>query len=137
MRTASNLEIKIGMCAEARRQISDSDVRRFSEATGDFNPIHLDDALAADSIFGRRVAHGMLSASLISALLARDLPGPGTIYLSQTLSFRRPVGIGDTLRASVHVLELDEEKRVCVLSTLVHNQEEELVLEGEAKVRVP
>ena len=137
MKTSSRDTLAVGASASLTTTITDADVRRFADATGDTNPIHLDPQAGAESIFGRRVAHGMLSASLISRVLATQLPGPGTIYLSQSLNFRRPVGIGDTLTVRVTVREFSSRGTSCVLDTSVHNQNAELVLDGEARVKLP
>jgi acyl dehydratase len=126
-----------GATASLTTTITEEDVLRFAEATGDQNPVHLDREVAAASIFGRRVAHGMLSASLISAVLGTQLPGPGTVYISQDIRFRRPVYLGDTVTASVTVTSVDVERHQCVLATSVHNESGEIVLDGEARVRMP
>jgi 3-hydroxybutyryl-CoA dehydratase len=130
-------DLKIGQTAELERTITDGDVQRFAEITGDFNPVHLDDAAAAKSMFGGRVAHGMLTAGFISATLAGKLPGPGTVYLSQTLRFVAPVRIGDTVTTHVKVIELNTAKRRVKLSTVCRNQKAEIVLDGEALVLIP
>lgn len=108
----------------------------FARVTGDTNPVHLDQAAAARSLFGRRVAHGMLSAGLISAVLGTRLPGPGSIYLGQELRFTRPVFPGDTVTATVEVLEVIPEKRRVRLRTVCVNDRGETVVEGEARVMV-
>jgi 3-hydroxybutyryl-CoA dehydratase len=115
--------------------ISDDTIRAFAEVTGDNNPVHLDDDYAAGSRFGRRVAHGMIAAGLISATLANDLPGPGSIYLGQTLKFIMPVFPGDTMTATVEVLSVRPDKPIVTLSTVCTNQNDEVVLEGEAVVK--
>jgi 3-hydroxybutyryl-CoA dehydratase len=101
---------------------------------GDNNPVHLDDAFAATTRFGKRIAHGMLAASLISAALANDLPGPGTVYLSQTLQFKAPVYLGDTVTAIIEVKSVREDKPIATLITTCVNQDNLTVLEGEAVV---
>lgn len=131
------MSLRIGQQASRTRTISDADIRAFAQASGDANRIHLDDAYAAASRFGRRIAHGMLTAGVISAVLGNDLPGPGTIYLSQQLRFRAPVFIGDTITATVEVTEYREDKRIATLRTTVVNQDDVLVLEGEAVVIAP
>lgn len=130
-------EIAVGARAACSRTITDADIRAFAEATGDVNPVHLDDAAASRSIFGGRVAHGMLGAGLISAVLGTQLPGPGTIYLAQSLRFTKPVRIGDTITATVEVLEVLAPKRRVRLATRCSNQRGEVVLDGEATVMVP
>jgi len=114
--------------------ISDEMIRAFAELTGDSNPVHLDDAYAAGTRFGRRIAHGMIAAGLISATLANDLPGPGTVYLSQTLQFKAPVYPGDTITTTVEVKSLRPDKPIATLVTTCTNQENSVVLEGEAVV---
>src|SRR6476660_664130 len=129
-------ELEVGQSAEFGKTISSDDVAQFAELTGDFNPVHLDDVAGAKSLFKGRVAHGMLSASLISATIAGKLPGAGSIYLSQTLRFTAPVRIGDTVTATVRVIELAAAKRRVRLSTVCTNQRGEKVIEGEALVMV-
>ena len=130
-------ELEVGQSAEFTKTVSSEDVERFAEITGDFNPVHLDDAVAEKSVFGGRVAHGMLTAGLISATLAGKLPGPGTVYLSQTLRFTAPVRIGDTVTTRVEVTELIPAKRRVKLSTVCRNQKNEVVVNGEAMVLLP
>ena len=126
-----------GVMAEMSRTITDSDVTLYAGITGDFNPVHVDAVAAARSRFGGRIAHGMLSAGLVSAVLGMKLPGPGSIYLSQSLKFTRPVRIGDTVTAQVSVAVVNTEKRRVTLTTICRNQDGETVLEGEALVLVP
>jgi acyl dehydratase len=97
--------------------ISDDVIRAFAELTGDTNPVHLDDAYAAGTRFGRRIAHGMIAAGLISAALANDLPGPGTVYLGQTLQFKAPVYPNDTVTATIEVKSVRADKPIAILST--------------------
>ncbi len=124
--------VKVGDYAELTRTFSDEDVRAFAHISGDSNPIHLDDEYAAGTRFGRRLVHGMLTAGLISAVLGTQLPGPGSIYLSQTLKFRAPVFIGDTITARVTVKAVREDKPIVTFKTVCLNQEGKKVLEGEA-----
>jgi len=128
--------LKPGDKASRTQTISDQMVRSFAELTGDSNPVHLDDAYAAGTRFGRRIAHGMIAAGLISATLANDLPGPGTVYLSQTLQFKAPVFPGDTITATVEVKNVRPDKPLVTLSTICTNQDNKIVLEGEAVVLV-
>lgn len=116
--------------------ITDDMIRAFADLTGDANPVHLDDAFAATTRFGRRIAHGMIAAGLISAALANDLPGPGTIYLSQTLQFKAPVYPGDTITTTVEVKSARPDKPIVTLTTSCKNQDDVAVLEGEAVVLV-
>lgn len=131
------MNLKPGDAAEMSKTITDEDVRAFAALTGDRNPVHLDEEYAAGTRFGRRVAHGMLGASLVSAVLANELPGRGTIYLSQTLRFTAPVFLGDTLTARVTVRGVREDKPVVTLETVCTNQRGERVVEGEAVVLAP
>ena len=128
---------EIGLKASRSKTFSAADVEAFARLTGDMNPLHLDDTYAATTRFGKRIAHGMLTASLISALIANDLPGPGSVYLKQTLSFVAPVYLGDTITAIAEVTAFRERSRVATLKTTCTNQEGILVLEGEAIVMIP
>lgn len=128
--------LKPGDKASRSQTISDEMIRAFANLTGDTNPVHLDDAYAAGTRFGRRIAHGMIAAGLISATLANDLPGPGTLYLSQTLQFKAPVFPGDTITATVEVKSARIDKPIVTLRTVCTNQENRVVLEGEAVVLV-
>ena len=125
-----------GETASRTTLITDDMIRAFADLTGDTNPVHLDDAYAAGTRFGRRIAHGMIAAGLISAALANDLPGPGTVYLSQTLQFKGPVYPGDTITTTVEVKTVRPDKPIVTLKTLCKNQNEVVVLEGEAVVLV-
>ncbi len=116
--------------------INDEMIHTFADLTGDTNPVHLDDAYAAGTRFGRRIAHGMIAAGLISATLANDMPGPGTVYLSQTLQFKGPVYPGDTITTTVEVKSVRPDKPIIILSTTCTNQSNVVVLEGEAVVLV-
>jgi len=128
--------LTIGDKASRSLTISDETIRAFAEVTGDTNPVHLDDDYAAGTRFGRRIAHGMIAAGLISATLANDLPGPGTVYLNQTLKFRLPVYPEDTVTATVEVLTVRPDKPIATLSTVCTNQDDKVVLKGEAVVLV-
>ncbi len=130
------MTLKVGDTAEMQKTIADEDVRAFAALTGDYNPVHLDEEYATQTRFGRRIAHGMLGASLISAVLANELPGRGTVYLSQTLKFTAPVFLGDTVTARVVVRHVREDKPVVTLETVCTNERGERVVEGEAVVLV-
>ncbi|HEX6481584.1 MAG TPA: MaoC family dehydratase [Ktedonobacteraceae bacterium] len=125
----------IGTRAERIRTITEADIVGFAEVSGDHNPLHLDPHYAAQTPFGGRIAHGFLTASIISAILGTDLPGPGSIYLGQTLRFLAPVRIGDTVTAGVEVIALREDKRIVTLRTDCVIQDGTLVLTGEATVK--
>jgi 3-hydroxybutyryl-CoA dehydratase len=112
-------------------------IEQFAAATGDTNSIHLDEAFAATTRFGRRIAHGLLTAGLISAVLANDLPGPGTIYMGQTLQFKAPVYIGEQITTTVELIAYREARRIATFKTTCVNQDGVTVLEGEATVLAP
>jgi acyl dehydratase len=124
--------IKIGDTASSTKSFSNEDVLSFAEISGDKNPIHLDDQYAATTRFGKRLVHGILTSGMISALLGMQLPGPGSIYLTQTLNFRAPVYIGDTITATVTVTKLREDKPIVTLDTTCKNQDGVVVIDGEA-----
>ncbi|EMD8242672.1 MaoC family dehydratase [Salmonella enterica] len=127
----------IGQKACFEKTITESDVLLFSGISGDINPVHINDVVAKESIFGRRVAHGVLVSGLTSAVLGMQLPGEGTIYLGQDNKFRRPVYIGDTVKATCEVIELNTEKNIVRLATTTTNQNNEIVIEGIAVVMAP
>src|SRR5690348_1482396 len=128
-------DLSVGMTAASSHTVSAADIDRFAEVTGDHNPVHLDEKYASTTRFKGRIAHGMLTASFISATLTK-LPGPGTIYLSQNLSFRAPVHIGDTVEARVTVTDIIRDKARVVLKT-VCRVGETVVIDGDALVMVP
>ncbi|HXQ72735.1 MAG TPA: MaoC family dehydratase [Pyrinomonadaceae bacterium] len=128
------MKLNVGDTASRSKAITDEDVRTFAAVSGDENPIHLDEKFAADTPFGKRIVHGMLSASLISAVLANDLPGHGSIYLGQTLKFVAPVFIGDEITAHVTVTAVRDDKPIAKLETVCTNQRNEIVIKGEATV---
>ena len=128
------VKLELGASASLTKTVSDDDVVAFAEVSGDRNPVHLDDAYAAQTRFGERIAHGMLSAGFISAVLGTKLPGPGAVYLSQTLKFRAPVTIGDEITATATVVSVKEGKPIFTLETVCTNQNGEKVLEGEAVI---
>ncbi|ATE59087.1 MaoC family dehydratase [Thauera sinica] len=129
-------DLQLDMSASLSKTVSEADILMFAGVSGDNNPVHLDAEFAASTMFGGRIAHGMLSAALISAVFGTRLPGPGCIYLSQTLKFKAPVKLGDTVVARVRVKELKPEKRRALFST-VCTVGESVVLEGEAEILVP
>jgi 3-hydroxybutyryl-CoA dehydratase len=130
-------DFTIGQSAELTRTISESDVMAFATLTGDFNPVHVDEAAASASPFGGRIVHGMLTASLLSTVLAMQLPGPGAIYLSQSVNFLRPVKLGDTVIARVEITAIDTTKRRLTLATTIRNERGKNVVSGEAVVQLP
>ena len=130
-------DLVVGASAEHAKTVTETDIALFAGITGDFNPVHVNAEAASRSMFGGRIAHGMLSAGLISAAIAMKLPGPGVIYLSQSLRFTKPVRIGDTVTARVEVVEVILAKKRVRLATTCRNQKGETVIDGEALVMVP
>ncbi|MFW5790128.1 MAG: MaoC family dehydratase [Bacillota bacterium] len=124
----------VGDTASFSKTITESDVSNYAGITGDFNPVHIDQEYAKNSFFKDRIVHGMLSAGLISAVLGTKLPGPGAIYLSQDLKFRKPVKINDTITAKVEVTEKKPEKKILKLKTICFNQKDDEVLTGNAEI---
>jgi 3-hydroxybutyryl-CoA dehydratase len=129
-------DLEVGQTAELRRTVAASDLDAFAAVTGDTNPVHLDEAYAAATPFKGRIAHGMLSAGYISAVLGTQLPGPGAIYVSQTLAFRRPVRIGDEVTAKVRVTAVDAARGRVTFATACAVAGK-TVVEGDAVVVVP
>lgn len=128
--------LSLGDSATFEKTLTEKELVLFAAVSGDVNPVHLDADFAKTTMFGEQIAHGMWSGSLISAALATTLPGPGTIYMSQDLSFRRPVKLGDTLTVQLTVKE-KKEKNVVILDCLVTNQKDEKVVLGTATVIAP
>lgn len=129
-------DLAVGQTASLGKTITEADILMFTAVSTDTNPVHLNAEVAKESIFGERIAHGMLSAGLISAVLGTRLPGPGTIYLGQTLRFRAPVKIGDTVTATAEITALDPAKNRATLKTTC-TVAGKAVIEGEATVQVP
>lgn len=130
-------ELKIGESASFQKTISESDVYLFAGISGDINPAHINEEYMRDSRFKGRIAHGLLTASMISAVLGTKLPGPGTIYLGQELKFLAPVMIGDTVKATAEVIDLIPETNRVILSTVCTNQLGRTVISGQATVLAP
>jgi len=130
-------ELNIGDTASFEKTITETDVYLYAGITGDLNPAHINQKEAENSIFKGRIAHGMLSAGLISAVLGMYLPGPGTIYLGQDLKFLAPVRMGDTVKAEVEIVEIHSDKKRVKLKTTCTNQDGTLVLDGVATVMPP
>lgn len=124
--------LAVGLSASVTHIVTAADVDSFAHLTGDSNPIHLDEEYAAGTRFGRRIAHGMLTAGYISAILGTRVPGPGSIYLSQTLRFTAPVYLGDSIRVTATVEKIREDKPIVTVQTTCVNQDNEIVLSGEA-----
>lgn len=130
-------ELNVGDFASIERTVTEKDLILFAAVSGDVNPVHLDAEFARSSMFGERIAHGMFSGALISAVLGISIPGPGTIYLGQDLSFRRPVKLGDTLTVTLVVKDKLDSKKIVDLDCSVVNQRGEKVVVGTAKVIAP
>ena len=129
-------DLVIGAKAEMNLTVTVETVEEYAHLIGDTNPVHLDDAFAAKSFFRKRVAHGMIAAGLISAVLGVKMPGPGAIYLTQNLEFKRPVSIGDTITAKAEVTEKHDRHKKVTLHTWVENQDAQMILDGQAVVLV-
>lgn len=128
--------IRVGDKASRCKTVLEQDVRLFAEVSGDFNPLHLDEEYASSTCFKQRIAHGMLVGGILSAVLANDLPGPGTIYLSQTINFKAPVFLGDSIVAEVEVIEKMQHTKRLRLKTVCIKQGGRVVVEGEAVVQM-
>lgn len=126
--------LKIGMKESISKTITETDIILYSGISLDCNPVHLNKEYAEASRFKKRIAHGMLTAGLISAVLGTKLPGEGTIYLEQNLKFKQPVYLGDTITATCEIIDIIKEKRKVILSTICINQDEKIILTGESKV---
>ncbi|HLW61633.1 MAG TPA: MaoC family dehydratase [bacterium] len=126
------LGLRVGQKASRTKSVTEADLRMYAEITGDYNPLHFDDAFAARTRFRRRVAQGGITAGLLNALVAMDLPGPGTVFMSQSLTYRAPVFVGDLLTATVEVAGLKPDKPVCHLTFTINNQHGEVVLDADA-----
>ena len=133
---SSRDDFPIGETAQLSRSITDDDIRRMADISGDFNPVHMDDEFAGRTRFKGRIAHGLFSAGLISAVLGTKLPGPGSVYLKQELNFLYPVRAGDTLTAEVEVTKWRPDKRIITLKTRCQNQDGRDVVDGEAVLLV-
>ncbi|ETR74658.1 MAG: MaoC domain containing protein dehydratase [Candidatus Magnetoglobus multicellularis str. Araruama] len=130
-------QIKTGDFAEFSKTISESDIYTFAGVTGDLNPAHINEDYAKDTFFKGRIAHGMLLAGFISAVIGMKLPGPGTIYIKQEIAFKGPAKIGDTITARAEAIEINEEKNRVRLQTTCRNQDGKLLVDGEALISPP
>ncbi len=130
-------DLELGMRARMSRTVSAADIASFAAVSGDHNPVHVDADYAAGTMFGERISHGMLTASYISAVFGMKLPGPGAIYVSQTLNFRRPVKIGDEIETIVEIYDLWPEKHRARFTCQCVNTAGKTVLEGEAILLIP
>jgi 3-hydroxybutyryl-CoA dehydratase len=129
-------DLKVGMSAMFGKTVTEADIMAFAGVSGDTNPIHLHDGFARTTRFGQRLAHGMLSGSFISAVLGTKLPGPGSVYVSQTMNFMAPVLIGETITAVATITAIDEKRRRVTLKTQCLNGDK-VVIDGEATILVP
>lgn len=129
-------EIEVGMSGTVSKRITEEDVDTFAKVTGDYNPMHVDEEFAEKTQFHKRIAHGMLSAGMISACLGNKMPGPGAIYLNQSLRFDKPVYFGDVLVATAKVEKIEQKAhfQIVTLSTIVTNQNGDVVTEGQAQL---
>ncbi|QPJ64196.1 MAG: MaoC family dehydratase [Candidatus Nitrohelix vancouverensis] len=127
--------LKIGDKASLVKVFTQEEVVNYAQLSGDVNPIHLDESYAAGTVFGKRIVHGMLVASLFSALVGVELPGEGSIYLGQSLSFKAPVFIGDRVTATVEIIKIREDKPIITLRSLCVNDAGQTLIEGEAVVK--
>jgi 3-hydroxybutyryl-CoA dehydratase len=128
--------LKVGMVESYEQTITDADIKSFAGISGDNNPVHMSDEYAESSRFKKRIAHGLLSASFFSALFGTKIPGPGCVYVSQNLNFRRPVYIGDTVKATVEIVKVDEAKSRVFFKTIC-TVRGRVVITGEAEILVP
>ena len=128
-------DMKVGDKASLSKVFTEEDVIKYSEISSDTNPIHLDESYASSTVFGKRIVHGMLVASMFSALIGVELPGEGSIYLGQSLSFKAPVAIGDQVTASVEIVRIRDDKPIVTLRTICINKEGQVLIEGEAVVK--
>lgn len=135
MKEIAYADMKVGDSASVTKTITEHDILTFAGITMDFNPVHVDAEYAKQSLFKERIAHGLLSAGFISAVLGTALPGPNTIYLGQDLKFIAPVKIGDTVTATCTITEKRDDKRIIKLDTVVTNQRGEVVVGGKAEVK--
>jgi len=130
-------EITIGQTASYSKTLSEDDLVLFAAVSGDVNPVHLDPEFAATTLFEERIGHGAWTGSIISAAIALELPGPGSIYLGQNLSFRAPVKIGDTITINLEVTEKKDHKKLVSLSTIAVNQHGKVIAKGSAEIMAP
>ncbi len=131
------MNFKIGQSAQFSRTVTETDFIMFAGLSGDYNPIHTDQEYAENTFFGGRISHGLLTASMLSRLLGMHLPGPGSIYVSQTLTFTKPVYIGDTITAYAEVININEDSRLLTLQTTCKNKGGSTVLDGEGVMKLP
>lgn len=131
------MNFEIGQSAQFSRTVTETDFIMFAGLSGDYNPIHTDQEYAESTFFGGRISHGLLTASMLSRLLGMHLPGPGSIYVSQSLTFTKPVYISDTITAYAEVVKINENSRLLTLQTTCRNQNGGTVLDGEGVMKLP
>jgi len=136
MKVTKYSDLAIGQSAEVTHTVTEEDIKIFGDLSGDYNPLHFDEEWAKTTMFKGRIAHGLLTAAFVSSAIGMKLPGPGTIYLGQSMKFLGPVRIGDTITTRVEIIELNDEKKRITLKTECTNQDEKLVLDGEAMITV-
>lgn len=129
-------EFSVGMSASYEQTVTDADIKNFAGVSGDYNPVHMSDEYASGSKFKKRIAHGLMSASYFSAIFGTKLPGEGCVYVEQSLKFKKPVYIGDTVRATVTIKRIDENKRRLFFDT-VCSVKNHVVISGEAEIYIP
>lgn len=130
-------DIKVGDSGSFTKTVTETDVYSFAGISGDFNPAHINEHYAKETMFEGRIAHGMLSAGFISTVLGTILPGPGAIYMGQDLKFLKPVLFNDTITATCTVTEIIEDKKRIILDTVCTNQDGDIVIDGSAKMFLP
>ena len=136
MKMTKYSELSMGQSAEITHTVTEDDIKTFGELSGDYNPLHFDEEWAKTTMFKGRIAHGILTAAYVSAAIGMKLPGPGTIYMSQSMKFLGPVRIGDTITARVEIIALNDEKQRVTLKTTCTNQEGNVILDGEALIKL-
>jgi 3-hydroxybutyryl-CoA dehydratase len=129
-------DLSIGQSAEVTHTVTEDDIKTFGDLSGDYNPVHFDEDWAKTTMFKGRIAHGLLTAAYISTAIGMKLPGPGTIYMGQSMKFLGPVRIGDTITARVEIIDLNDEKERVTLKTTCTNQMGKVVLDGEAMITI-
>ncbi|MFX1369343.1 MAG: MaoC family dehydratase [Promethearchaeota archaeon] len=134
MEIAKYSDLSLGQSAEVVHTVTEEDIKTFGDLSGDYNPVHFDEEWAKTTMFKGRIAHGILTAAFISAAIGMKLPGPGTVYMSQSMKFLGPVRIGDTITARVEIVDLNDEKQRVTLKTTCTNQKGKVVLDGEALI---
>lgn len=131
------MQIQVGQNARLERTITVEEVRKFADLTGDRNPVHLDPEYAKTTRFGKPIVHGMYLGGLVSNLLGTELPGPGAVYMGQTLSFKLPIYVGETVKVSVTVSHIRDDKPILTLDTVVENESGQLAMTGQATLFYP